>query len=298
MGTRFNCSTSTEQRAGLAPRSLGEGPPSSQRGRWRINIVEEPVSWDPTQYLKFIDHRLRPAIDLLSRIALDDPGDVYDLGAGAGNVTRHLQARWPKARITGVDDSEAMLAKAAADSSGINWERGDLATWRPSRPADLIYSNAALHWVGHHERLFPELLAALAPGGVLAVQIPRNFLAPSHALVDEAARRGPWRATLEPMLRPPPTQEPGFYYDVLAPLAADVDIWETEYLHVLEGEDPVKEWIKGSWLRQFLDALEEPQASEFERCYADLVAQAYPRRPDGRTLLPFRRLFMVVRARS
>jgi trans-aconitate 2-methyltransferase len=253
------------------------------------------MAWDPAQYLKFKDHRLRPAIDLLNRIDLATPAEVCDLGAGAGNVTRHLRARWPLAHITGVDASEAMLARAR-EIRGIDWVRGDLATWRPSMRVDLIFSNAALHWVDNHERLFPSLVATLAPGGILAVQMPRMFTAPTHSLVADAARSGPWRAALEPLLRPPPVGGPGFYYDLLAPRAATVDIWETEYLHVLEGDDPVKEWLKGSWLAQFLDALAEPQRSEFEACYARLVAEAYPRRPDGRTLLPFRRLFIVATA--
>jgi trans-aconitate 2-methyltransferase len=251
------------------------------------------MPWDPAQYLKFGDHRLRPAIDLVNRIDLAEPAEVVDLGAGAGNVTRHLRARWPNAHIVGVDASEEMLAKARATMPDVEWQRADLAAWRPSGPVDLIYSNAALHWLGAHDQLFPSLLAMLAPGGVLAVQMPRNFGAPTHTLVAEAARRGPWRARLEPLLRPSPVAEPAFYYDLLAPRTAALDIWETEYLHVLAGDDPVKEWLKGSWLTQFLDALEEPQRSEFEACYAGLVAEAYPRRPDGRTLLPFRRLFIV-----
>ena len=171
------------------------------------------VAWDPAQYLKFADHRLRPAIDLLNRVALEHAGEVYDLGAGAGNVTRLIKERWPEARVTGVDDSPAMLAKAAATAPAITWQQADLATWSPPRPADLIYSNAALHWLTGHERLFPALLAALAPAGVLAVQMPRNFGAPSHTLISEAARGGPWRAKLEPLLRPAPVADPDFYYD-------------------------------------------------------------------------------------
>lgn len=255
-----------------------------------------PGTWDPAQYLKFADHRLRPAIDLLNRIDLEAPSEVYDLGAGAGNVTRLLKARWPRARVTGVDASEAMLARAAAEAPEIVWQRADLATWRPPRPADVIYSNAALHWVGDHGRLLPRLLATLGPGGVLAIQMPRNFSAPSHTAIAEAARSGPWRERLEPLLRPVPVADPGFYYDLLAPRAASLDIWETEYLHVLEGDDPVKEWIKGTWLAPLLAALAEPERSRFEACYAELVARAYPRRPDGRTLLPFRRLFIIATA--
>ena len=255
------------------------------------------MAWDPAQYLKFADHRLRPAIDRLNRVALEHPADVYDLGAGAGNVTRLIKERWPEARVTGVDDSPAMLAKAAATAPTITWQQADLATWTPARPADLVYSNAALHWLTGHERLFPALLATLAPTGVLAVQMPRNFGSPSHTLISEAARGGPWRATLEPLLRPAPVADPDFYYDALASRAATLDIWETEYLQILEGADPVKEWTKGTWLKPLLDALEEPERSRFEARYAELVTRAYPPRPDGRTLFPFRRLFIVARAR-
>ncbi len=255
------------------------------------------MAWDPAQYLKFTDHRLRPAIDLLSRIDLDRPAEVYDLGAGAGNVTRLIKERWPEARVTGVDDSPAMLAKAAATAPTITWRQADLGSWRAPRPADLIYSNAALHWLEGHERLFPKLLAGLAPAGVLAVQMPRNFGAPSHTAISEAARGGPWRARLESLLRPAPVADPDFYYGVLAPHVAALDIWETEYLQVLDGANPVKEWTKGTWLRPLLDALEEPERGRFEASYAALVAQAYPPRADGRTLFPFRRMFIVARAR-
>ncbi len=218
------------------------------------------MPWDPAQYLKFAGHRLRPALDLLNRIDLAAPAHVYDLGAGAGNVTRLLRARWPEARITGVDDSAEMLAKAAAESPDITWQQADLGTWRPSHPADLIYSNAALHWLPDHAKLFPKLLDGLAPGGVLAVQIPRNFSAPSHTSISEAARSGPWRAKLEPLLRPAPVAEPDFYYGLLAPKAKSIDMWETEYVQALEGKDPIKEWVKGTWLRPLLDALDRPGA--------------------------------------
>ena len=255
------------------------------------------MPWDPAQYLKFAGHRLRPAIDLLSRIDAEDPAEVYDLGAGAGNVTRLLKDRWPDAHVTGIDDSEEMLAKAAAAAPEITWQRADLAAWRPARRADIIYSNAALHWVVDHDRLFQDLVAALSPGGVLAVQMPRNFSAPSHTAIAEAARGGPWRARLEPLLRPAPVAEPAFYFDLLAARVAVLDIWETEYLQVLEGDNPVKEWTKGTWLRPLLDALGEPERSGFEAAYAALVGRAYPPRADGHTLFPFRRLFIVARAR-
>jgi len=254
------------------------------------------MPWDPSQYLKFARPRLQPAIDLLQRIARDDPVEVFDMGAGTGNVTRLLRARWPAARITGVDDSEEMLVRARAEVPDAEWVRADLATWRPPRPADVLYSNAALHWIGGHAALFERLMKSLAPGGVLAVQMPRNFDAPSHAVVPDIVRSGPWRARLEPLLRPAPVGPPAAYYDYLAPYAAVIDIWETEYMHVLTGADPVKEWLKGSWLKPLLDALDEPERSRFESRYAEAVAAAYPRRADGQTLFPFRRLFILALA--
>ena len=252
-----------------------------------------PGRWDPAKYLEFADLRLRPARDLLARVPLDAPGVVYDLGCGAGNVTRLLARRWPAARITGVDGSAAMLAMAAGAVPALAWVEADLRTWAPPEPADLIFSNAALHWLDDHARLFPRLLAALAPDGVLAVQMPRNHAAPSHAEMVRAAEGGPWRERLAPLLRRAPTAAPGTYYDWLAPHAARLEVWETEYLHVLDGDRPVVEWTRGSALKPLLDALDAPAREAFLADYAARVAAAYPRRADGRTLFPFRRLFIV-----
>jgi trans-aconitate 2-methyltransferase len=254
------------------------------------------MTWDPKQYLKFSAPRLRPAIDLLARVEHAAPTDVYDIGAGPGNVTPLLRARWPRAHVTGVDESQEMLDTARVAQPDVEWVRADLMHWSPRRPADVLYSNAALHWLGDHEHLFPRLFSCLAPGGVLAVQMPRNFAAPSHTEVDAAARAGPWHGRLEPLLRPLSVAPPAAYYDLLASHAASLDIWESEYLHVLSGENPVKEWIKGSRLKPLMDALDEPERSQFEAEYAARMAAAYPPRSDGHTLLPFRRLFIVATA--
>ena len=254
------------------------------------------MAWDPAQYLKFAGPRLRPALDLLQRIDAESPATVYDLGAGAGNVTRLIASRWPDANVVGVDSSAEMLLKAAAENPGIEWQQADLGTWRPDRPADVIYSNAALHWLDGHDKLLPAVFASLAPGGILAVQMPRNFGARSHTSITETALDGPWRPALEPLLRPSPVAEPEFYYDLMAPHAALLDIWETEYLQVLDGINPVKEWTKGTWLTPLLAALEEPLRSRFESAYAERVAELYPPRGDGKTLFPFRRMFLIATA--
>ena len=255
-----------------------------------------PGRWDPAKYLEFADLRLRPARDLLARVHLDAPGVVYDLGCGAGNVTRLLARRWPAARITGVDGSAAMLAMAAGAVPALAWVEADLRTWAPPEPADLIFSNAALHWLPEHARLFPRLVGHLRGGGVLAVQMPRNHGAPSHTEMRAAAQAGAWRDRLGGLIAGRPVAPPESYYDLLAPHVAALEVWETEYLQVLEGAHPVVEWTKGSALRPLLEALEEPDRSAFLADYIARVDRAYPRRPDGRTLFPFRRLFLVATA--
>jgi trans-aconitate 2-methyltransferase len=183
------------------------------------------MTWDPQQYLKFAQPRLRPALDLLARVELASPVRVCDLGCGAGNVTRVLAARWPQASIVGIDDSAEMLAHANASATAtLSFVQADLAAYAPDRPFDLIYSNAALHWSPDHLALFPKLVRDLDHSGVLAVQMPRNFGAPSHLLVADTIRSGPWRTRLEPLLGPAPVMEPARYYDLLAPLASAIDI--------------------------------------------------------------------------
>ncbi|MEQ8398840.1 methyltransferase domain-containing protein [Thalassobaculum sp.] len=253
------------------------------------------MAWDPAQYLKFADHRLRPALDLLARIDAATPRRVVDLGCGTGNVTAILAQRWPAATVGGVDASETMLARAREEHPALSFVAADVATWAADPAVDVLYSNAALHWLGDHDSLFPHLFRQVAPGGWLAVQMPRNFGAPSHTAVADAARDGPWADRIVPMLAPPPVDAPGVYAARLAPLASSLDIWETEYLQILDGENPVAEWTKGTWLRPFLDALEEPDRSGFEAAYRARVAAAYPPGPDGRTAFPFRRLFLVAR---
>ncbi|MEQ8587989.1 MAG: methyltransferase domain-containing protein [Thalassobaculaceae bacterium] len=256
------------------------------------------MTWDTAQYLKFADHRTRPAIDLLGRVGAEAPARVVDLGCGAGNVTALLAARWPDAEVVGLDPSPEMLDRARVDHPTLSFEVADAASWSAEPPVDVLYSNAALHWLGDHAALFPRLFAQVAPGGWLAVQMPRNFGAPSHTSVADAAADGPWGSTIEPMLSDPPTHEPGAYIDLLSPMAELLDVWETEYIQILEGENPVAEWTKGTWLRPFLNALDGAERDGFEATYRARVRAAYPPLPDGRTVFPFRRLFLVARRRG
>ncbi len=251
--------------------------------------------WDPAQYLKFGGERLRPAADLLANVPSASPATIHDLGCGTGSVTRLLRVRWPAARIIGVDSSPDMLARAAAEGPAAEWVQADLARWSPGEPTDLIFSNAALHWLPRHEEFFPGLMDWLAPGGVLAVQMPCNFAAPSHQLIAQVAGQQKWRNRLEALVRPSPVHEPERYVDWLLPMCDFLSVWQTEYLHLLSGEDPVKEWLKGSWLKPFLDALEPREREPFEAECAARLRAAYPARADGITVFRFRRLFIVAR---
>ncbi|MGH6932935.1 MAG: trans-aconitate 2-methyltransferase [Dongiaceae bacterium] len=252
-------------------------------------------SWDPGQYLKFADHRLRPALDLMARIDVERPRAIHDLGCGPGNITRLLAERWPGAKVTGIDSSAEMLAKARSEVPDIEFQAGDIKDWRPPAPADIIFSNAALHWLADHEHLLPRLFRQLAPGGVLAIQMPRNHDAPSQVAISAAVANGPWPDELRNVRGILPVAAPSAYYRILSPVARHLDIWETEYMHVLAGENPVVEWTKGTALRPYLDALAEPERGEFLANYSARIAAAYPKDPDGCTLLPFRRIFVLAR---
>ncbi|MGC8475005.1 MAG: methyltransferase domain-containing protein [Acetobacteraceae bacterium] len=256
----------------------------------------EPAGWDPGQYLRFADARLRPAADLLARVPLAAPAVVVDLGCGPGTVTGLLQARFPRATLIGVDRSPAMLERARAAVPGARFVAADFATWRPEVAPDLIFSNAALHWSGGHETLFPALLRMLAPGGILAVQMPAMHDAPLRALQQAVAAAPPFAAHLHGVadtaraILPPEA-----YWDLLVGRCAALDMWETVYWHVLRGARPVVEWAEGSSLRPFLAALPEAVREPFRQAYDRALSAHYPRRPDGTVLLPFRRWFAVAR---
>ncbi|MGE3268047.1 MAG: methyltransferase domain-containing protein [Chloroflexota bacterium] len=255
--------------------------------------------WDPDQYLKFADHRLRPALELLGRVPLNAPNTVYDLGCGAGELTRLISDKWPDASVTGVDNSADMLKSASATPSRVQWEEADVRTWQPATPPDLIYTNAALQWVDGHKELFPRLVSLLAPGGCLAVQMPLSWASPSHRIMRQTLVDGGPGGTslgtgeLQERVGRKWVDEADEYYDLLVGHTATIDIWETEYLQILSGDDPVLEWVKGTGLRPILNALSEDQRATYLAEYARRLREAYPMRANGKTLYPFRRLFIV-----
>lgn len=253
--------------------------------------------WDPGQYERYADARSRPFFDLTARLRAERPRTVVDLGCGTGELTATLARRWPDARITGVDGSPAMLDQARRRTipGRLTFIEADAATWHPSDPPDVLVSNALFQWIPGHDAVLTRLAAALTPGGELAFQVPGNFDAPSHTLLREICRAPRWRDRLAGVPRDNPVAEPVDYLDLLTRAGCHVDAWETDYLHVLPGPDPVLDWVAGTALRPVLAALHtDAEREEFRTAYAAALRTAYPARPYG-TIFPFRRIFAVAR---
>ena len=254
--------------------------------------LDSVTTWEPQTYLRYADIRFRAGIDLLARIPKREYRTIYDLGCGTGHLTRILADTFPDAKVIGVDSSPEMLAEARREFPIVGWQQGDIASWNPAAPADLIYSNAALQWLPDHETLLPSLLNKLQPGGVLAMQVPRHFESPSHLGLKELVMQSDWRDRLEPLLLTP-VPAPETYWRWLSLHARSLDLWETIYLQVLDGHDPVVNFMRGTALRPFLSVLQEEEAASFIEAFAKRMAVAYPAQSNGQTLFPFRRLFLV-----
>jgi trans-aconitate 2-methyltransferase len=256
-------------------------------------------TWDPDRYLAYADERGRPFVDLLARVPAEAPKVVVDLGCGPGNLTSLLADRWRGAQVTGIDSSPEMIA-AAEQIDGIRWEVADLRDWaRPDplalrAPVDVLVSNATLQWLPEHLDLLPGLLDRVAPGGWFAFQVPGNFDEPSHTARTELAAREPY-AEHTRGARVPTSHGPDDYARLLLDLGCEVDAWETTYLHVLTGPDPVFDWVSGTGARPTLQALPDDLRPLFEEEFRALLREAYPADSSGRVILPFRRIFVVAR---
>ena len=252
------------------------------------------MSWDAELYLRFSGERTRPSVDLTARIEVPDPLRIIDLGCGPGNSTAVLRRRWPKARITGLDSSPDMIAAASRSYPHDEWLVGDIAAWSAGTPFDVVFSNAALQWVPGHGSLFPHLFAQVAPGGALAVQVPVVFNSAPHREILQTAGDPSWRHLMGPALNALTGEPPSFYYDLLQPLAVRLEMWETEYYHIVESPGAIVEWFRGTSMRPFLAALEnEEQRKRFEGILLERFTLAYHPQKDGRILFPFRRLFII-----
>ncbi len=252
------------------------------------------ATWSPGQYLKFADHRTRPAMDLLAAVPDTDVERVVDLGCGPGNSTELLVRRFPGARITGLDSSSEMIAAARERLPELEFTLARLENWTPAGPPDLIFANAVLQWLPDHGQLLPKLAGFLRPGGSLAIQMPDNLDEPSHFTMRETARDPRWSKRLSGADSERTTiGTPQSYYTILKPLCRRVDVWRTTYHHPLEGPDGIVEWFRGSGLLPYLSRLSPEQGREYLAAYREALAAHYPVLADGTTLLAFPRLFFV-----
>ena len=252
--------------------------------------------WDPNLYLKYANERGRPAADLITHIRLDEPSRIIDLGCGPGNSTEQLHQRWPHAAVTGLDNSREMLAEAKAKHPDWQWVLGGIESWKPEPPFDLIFSNAAFHWVPGHATLFRSLISGVSPGGALAAQMPNNFHSAAHSVIQDVAINGDprWSKAMVSAAGTFTVQPAAFYYDVLRKHASHVDIWETEYQHVMDGPKAIFDWIRSTGMRPYLDRLaDDEQCQLFEAMCLEGFQEKYPPNDQGKVLFPFRRMFIV-----
>jgi len=251
--------------------------------------------WNSELYLKFEGERTRAARDLVARIPHCETRRVFDLGCGPGNSTELLARSFPGAEIVGIDTSDNMLAVARRRVPAATFEKEDIAHWEPAAPADLIFTNATLHFLGDHRSVIERLIGSLRPGGRLAIQMPDNTHEPSHAAMRMVAADGPWADRLVPVAKSLTViGQPEEYYDLFSPVCREIDIWKTVYIHPIDGPQGVVEWFEGSGLRPFLDLLDPDETADFLSRYRERLAQAYHRQPNGKVLLRYPRLFIVL----
>lgn len=252
------------------------------------------MAWSASQYVKFEDERTRPARDLLAQVPLERLHHAIDLGCGPGNSTELIVERFGAEGVCGLDSDMNMLEAARKRLPGTAFVEADLATWQPSEPADLLFANAVFQWLPNHIDIFDRLMDGLAPGGVLAVQMPDNLTEPTHLLMEETAHAGPWKTAFEARsVRRAALPPPSTYYSRLIRKAARVDIWHTAYNHPMADAAAIVEWVKGTGLRPYLDHAGEAHREAFIADYLARVQKAYPNMSDGRVLLRFPRLFVV-----
>lgn len=250
--------------------------------------------WDPNLYLKFSDQRARPASDLIAQIKLDDLRRIIDLGCGTGNSTEQLHARWPSTELTGLDSSENMILQARQNHPDWKWIQSTIENWNPAGTYNLVFSNAALHWVPNHGEIFARLLNAVTPGGVLAVQMPNNFQAPAHLAMKKAATDPRWASALRRAAENIFIQPAAFYYNALRKEANILNIWETEYLQIMDGPRAVLDWMRSTAMRPYLSRLaNDAQRSEFEQLCLAEYEELFPADDQGKSLFPYKRMFIV-----
>ena len=260
--------------------------------------------WSPQRYLRFESQRLRPALDLLGQIDHPNPRRIADLGCGTGNITPFLHERWPTAEILCLDSSKEMLDRARAnhiaqdiDISKVEYQHSDFELVNLDKPVDLIFSNAALHWVGFdiHRTLLPHLLSMMNTEGVLAFQMPDTRAQNSHLMMHKAMED----LGFDHQVRWVTTEvDPDQYYDLLKPICTHIDMWSSTFVHSMQGDNPVADFTASTGLGPYVDSLGGSSTKEggaFIEKYRELMKKSYPKQGDGTTLFSMKRFFLIAR---
>lgn len=250
--------------------------------------------WKPDLYMQFKSERTQPSIDLVSKLNIIDPKNIIDIGCGPGNSTQILANRWPNSNIIGIDRSESMIEKAKHDFPNQKWELANASEYTSSRKFDIIFSNAVIQWIPNHEKLFKKFYNMLSQSGVVAIQIPQFWDMSLGKIIDDASKLPRWEEKISEISNLLTMQSYSFYYDILSNLFNSIEIWETDYIHIMEGHLSILNMIRSTGLKPYNDKLElDSDIKEFEAVVLSQIKRAYPIQKNGKVLLPFKRLFIT-----
>jgi trans-aconitate 2-methyltransferase len=252
------------------------------------------MDWNPDLYLQFQSERTQPSIDLINRINSVEPKSIIDIGCGPGNSTQVLANRWPKSKITGLDSSTAMIKKAKKDYQKQSWIVADALTYESEIKYDIVFSNAVIQWIPNHEKLLTKFYRILSDHGIVAVQIPLFWDMPLGKIINNTAKDERWNTQTEGVFDLFTIHNHSFYYEQLSELFSSIEMWETHYMHVLDGHISILKMMRSTGLKPYLDKLDDDlEKKEFEEEVLKEIKNAYPIQKNGKVLLPFKRLFFI-----
>jgi len=250
--------------------------------------------WNPDLYLKFKNERTQPSIDLISKINISfRPKSILDIGCGPGNSSQALLQRWPGAKLTGIDSSPNMIDKAKKSYPDNIWIVADASKYTSDTKYDIVFSNATIQWIPNHENLFKNFLNMTNDGGVLAVSVPRFDEMPISKILNKVAGNEKWKTATKGCAETFTRYDYQFYYNLISPDYQTVEMWQTDYIHVLESQPAIIEWISSTGMKPYLDRLNEKEKTQFEDEVLSEVKHYYPVQNNGKVLFPFKRLFMI-----
>ena len=252
------------------------------------------TDWNPGLYLKFDKERIQPSIDLVSRIRIDNPSRIIDIGCGPGNSTQILFQKWPHSEILGIDNSPAMIEKAKKDYPEQNWEILDAVKDQFPGTYDVIFSNATIQWIPDHKKLLNKFFHILNKKGVIAVQIPQFWDMPLGKAIERIAMESRWNPLTKGATEVFTIHNYTYYFDQLSLFSEEIDIWETDYMHIMDSHYSILEMIRSSGLRPYLDRLlTEKDKNDFEAQVLMEIERDYPAQNNGKVIFPFKRLFFL-----